>query len=74
MFSRVKDCPTTHKSLMKGVTDNDCVQAMIGDVKVSVAGLAQATQVRCRCRERAKGSGGWGGGVVMVCMPELLYY
>lgn len=31
---------------MKGVTDNECVAAMIGDVKVAVAGLSQATQVR----------------------------
>ena len=47
MFSRARDTPPSHKGLIKGVTDNECVQAMIGDVKVAVAGLAQATQVRC---------------------------
>lgn len=46
VFSRSKDTPASQKSLMKGVTDNECVAAMIGDVKVAVAGLAQATQVR----------------------------
>lgn len=46
MFSRARDTPAPHKALMKGITDNECVAAMIGDVKVSVAGLAQATQVR----------------------------
>lgn len=46
VFSRARDTPPSHKGLIKGVTDNECVQAMIGDVKVAVAGLAQATQVR----------------------------
>lgn len=45
VFSRARDTPPSHKGLIKGVTDNECVQAMIGDVKVAVAGLAQATQV-----------------------------
>lgn len=45
VFSRARDTPASQKALMKGVTDNECVQAMIGDVKVAVAGLAQATQV-----------------------------
>ena len=48
VFSRTRDTPASHKVLMKSVTDNECVAAMIGDVKVSVAGLAQATQVK-RC-------------------------
>lgn len=46
VFSRARDTPASHKGLIKGVTDNECVQAMIGDVKVAVAGLAQATQVQ----------------------------
>ena len=46
VFSRGQSTPAPHKVLMKGVTDNEMVAAMIGDVKVSVAGLAQATQVR----------------------------
>lgn len=46
VFSRARDTPASHKPLMKGVTVNECVAAMIGDVKVSVAGLAQANQVR----------------------------
>lgn len=46
VFSRGQSTPAPHKALMKGVTDNEMVAAMIGDVKVSVAGLAQATQVR----------------------------
>ncbi|CAN0337124.1 unnamed protein product, partial [Scytosiphon promiscuus] len=32
VFSRSKDTPASQKSLMKGVTDNECVAAMIGDV------------------------------------------
>lgn len=54
VFSRGKDTPPAHKALMKSVTDNECVQAMIGDVKVSVAGLAQATQVRLTFTREAK--------------------
>lgn len=46
VFSRSRDTPVAQKGLMKGITDNECVAAMIGDVKVAVAGLAQATQVR----------------------------
>lgn len=45
VFSRARETPAPHRGLMKGVTDNECVAVMIGDVKVSVAGLAQATQV-----------------------------
>ncbi|CAM9562448.1 unnamed protein product [Sphacelaria rigidula] len=74
VFSRAKDCPAPHKPLMKGVTDNECVQAIIGDVKVSVAGLAQATQAKKKAnkqqaqkdpgrsvkQQQAKGKGGKG--------------
>lgn len=39
MFSRTKETPTYHRASMKFLA------AMIGDVKASVAGLTQATQV-----------------------------
>ncbi|CAN0535088.1 unnamed protein product, partial [Scytosiphon promiscuus] len=31
VLSRSKDTPAPQKSLMKGVTDDECVAAMIGD-------------------------------------------
>ncbi|CAM9943324.1 unnamed protein product, partial [Ectocarpus sp. 12 AP-2014] len=39
VFSRSRDTPASQKGLMKGITDNECVAAMIGDVKVAAAGL-----------------------------------
>ena len=54
VFSRARDTPPSHKGLIKGVTDSECVQAMIGDVKVAVAGLAQATQVQATQHDAAR--------------------
>eukprot|EP00752_Nemacystus_decipiens_P013835 g12284.t1 len=53
VFSRARDTPPSHKGLIKGVTDNECVQAMIGDVKVAVAGLAQATQAKKKANKQS---------------------
>ncbi|CBN79324.1 conserved unknown protein [Ectocarpus siliculosus] len=52
VFSRSRDTPASQKGLMKGITDNECVAAMIGDVKVAVAGLAQATQAKKKANKK----------------------
>ena len=39
VFTRAKDCTPREKDIMKFITDNECVIAILGDVKVSTPGM-----------------------------------
>ncbi|CAM9456120.1 unnamed protein product [Discosporangium mesarthrocarpum] len=46
LFTRAKDCTTSHRSLMKAISDNELVAVMIGDVKISTPGITQVNQAK----------------------------
>lgn len=44
VFTRFKDCTPRERDLIKALQDTEMVASMIGDVKLTVAGLAASKQ------------------------------
>ena len=69
VFTQPPSCTPIQRDLMKNMTDNEIAAAMIGDVKITAPGLAQAAARAKRAKKKqakkkgvAKNNRGTGGG------------
>lgn len=55
LFSHTPEATTREKELMKACTDPELVAAIIGNVKITAAGLAQLKQKQKKSNKSSKG-------------------
>lgn len=56
LFSHMPEASTREKELMKACTDPELVAAIVGNVKVTSAGLTQLKQKQKKGKKSSKGS------------------
>lgn len=57
LFSHMPDASTREKELMKACTDPELVAAIVGNVKITAAGLTQLKQKQKKGKKSNKGEG-----------------